>query len=402
MNVYSSQAVETAQVVANMRDVIATRPDEGGEVPSWCVGRGWGEFLCALDDQQVEHAERFGFAATLRELANVPVSLRELGETVARLIALPLPPRAEVFTARGRRESPRKHEQIAAFGVLASRVSHHTTRVVDLGSGHGHLTRSLAAQLCVPSVGIERDPARVAVASALTTTPTTRFATDDVRALREPLGRDDLIVGLHACGELGDLLICAAREASASVVLIGCCMQKRLGSRHALTSWQGVEKQHLTLEHSILGIANAWEGENGIEESLATRTTSRVQRSALRSVLRACGIPLEQGGEMRGLNRRHASRDFYALVRSACAVREVQVPSEQTVEKTLAHAWKCYAKVRRYTLPRTMLGRLVEVWVAYDRAAFLSQHGYETEVLTAFEMSVSPRNIAVLGRLCRT
>jgi hypothetical protein len=44
-----------------------------------------------------------------------------------------------------------------------------------------------------------------------------------------------------------------------------------------------------------------------------------------------------------------------------------------------------------------MLARSVEVWVALDRAEHLRRRGYDASVVLAFEASVSPRNVAVLG-----
>ena len=44
-----------------------------------------------------------------------------------------------------------------------------------------------------------------------------------------------------------------------------------------------------------------------------------------------------------------------------------------------------------------MLGRLIEVWVALDRGALLTEAGYAAEVVVAFDASVSPRNVALLA-----
>ena len=77
--------------------------------------------------------------------------------------------------------SPRKRTQVAAFAALAARVGGAPSRVVDVGSGHGHLTRHLARALGVEAEGWERDPARVAVASALAGDGGARFVAVDVR-----------------------------------------------------------------------------------------------------------------------------------------------------------------------------------------------------------------------------
>lgn len=118
---------------------------------------------------------------------------------------------------------------------------------------------------------------------------------------------------------------------------------------------------------------------------------------ALRSALVAAGQRVEPGEEMRGVNRRRATGTLSELVERAFAARGLTAPSTEAIESAGRSARSEYESARRWELPRVMLARLVEVWVALDRAAWLRSMGYETEVLTAFEASVSPRNVAVLG-----
>ncbi|MDP3216716.1 MAG: methyltransferase, partial [Deltaproteobacteria bacterium] len=73
-------------------------------------------------------------------------------------------------------------------------------------------------------------------------------------------------------------------------------------------------------------------------------------------------------------------------------------PTAAAVAAAGASAAAEYERLRRWSLPRAMLARLVEVWVALDRAAWLRELGYATEVVEAFDATVSPRNVAVLGR----
>jgi hypothetical protein len=53
--------------------------------------------------------------------------------------------------------------------------------------------------------------------------------------------------------------------------------------------------------------------------------------------------------------------------------------------------------MRRWELPRTMLARLIEVWVALDRAMLLVRSGRRVDVSMAFDAQVSPRNVAVIA-----
>jgi hypothetical protein len=56
-----------------------------------------------------------------------------------------------------------------------------------------------------------------------------------------------------------------------------------------------------------------------------------------------------------------------------------------------------YAVIRRLSLPRSMLARLIEVLVSLDRAVHLEERGLTVAVATLFERAVSPRNIGIFA-----
>src|SRR6202035_3501259 len=108
-------------------------------------------------------------------------------------------------------ETPRKRAQIDAFRALvesvASSVAARVTRVVDVGSGHGHLTRAIAERMEHPVIGLERDAVLAGRARAMSEGRGPSFVVTDV--LRDGLTPrpGDCFVGLHACGELGDAMV---------------------------------------------------------------------------------------------------------------------------------------------------------------------------------------------------
>lgn len=380
-----------------MRDILDTRP-VGDAIPPWCDARGWTSFLLALPDDAVRACERDGLAAHLPALPGAPADLAALAREAVLATDLAAPQPYSHIRTDGFGASPRKRAQVAAFESLAARVSAGRARVVDVGSGHGHLTRHLARALALPAEGWERDPARVAVATALARDADARFVTADLRADSSPFRATDLVVGLHACGALGDLAVTRAAEAGAAVALVGCCLQKREGDRAPLVVPAGMPPASLTLPHAVLGLGNARDGDDGVEDDLATRTLARVHRDALRALLRDAGEDLAPGEEMRGINRRRATGPLEALASLAFSRRGLAPPSPAAIGAALDRARVAYERARRVSLPRWMLARLIEVWVALDRAARLAGAGYEAEVLAAFDPSVSPRNVAVLGR----
>jgi len=391
-----SRHEEASAVLAAVRDVIVERP-AGGEPPSWCARRGWVEFLAGLPEGFVDDAERDGLPALVAKGPGAPPDLIALAEAVRRVTELPRPMGAGASPVEARRASRRKRAQVAAFAELVATLPRAPARIVDVGSGHGHLTRHLARLAGVPAEGWERDPARVFVASGLTAGASVRFVTADLRDTAAVLSAQDLVVGLHACGELSDLAVRAARQAGASVALVACCLQKRPGDRAPLVVPPGLEAEALTIPRAALGLANTRTGDEGIEADLATRRRARRLRFALGRALEAAGHPVAPGEELRGVNRRRARGDFAALAALAFRARGLHPPARAALEDVARAADRDFERERRWSLPRTMLGRLIEVWAALDRAAFLADAGDETEVRLAFDESASPRNVALLA-----
>ena len=56
-----------------------------------------------------------------------------------------------------------------------------------------------------------------------------------------------------------------------------------------------------------------------------------------------------------------------------------------------------YARMRRLSLPRNMLARLLEIAVVLDRGAALEESGHAVQWASIFERAVSPRNLALFA-----
>lgn len=386
--------VRTARLIAGVRDVIDGRATSATP-PAWCVARGHAPFLAALSDDEVWRAERDGLQAVVRGRPDAPADLRDLSEEVDRVCSLEAPP-TPAIVAPTRGASERKRAQVARMVALLGDARDYE-RVVDVGAGHGHLTRELARLSGRPTVGWEREPSRVAAARARTGSDGPTFVEGEVEALARELRAGDLVVGLHACGALGEVAIEAAGRAGAAVLWVGCCLQKRDGARAPMTDIGGLDRRALVLSRDVLGLANVRRGDGGVEEDLATRALSRQHRLALRLLLARAGVQASPGAEMHGLNRRSATGDFSELARRAFAARGLAPPTEEDVAEAARDGAWTHALARRWELPRTMLGRALEVWVARDRAGHLAALGYRTQVRRAFDDDESPRDVAIVA-----
>ncbi|RMG10741.1 MAG: methyltransferase [Planctomycetota bacterium] len=308
-----------------------------------------------------------------------------------RLSAPPPPPPAALPRVRAR-----KAGQVQALVRLVRTVYPGCRRLVDVGAGTGHLTRALAAALGVEALGIERDPARVEAARALSGSGGPRFEARAVGPGGLELGPDDLAIGLHACGALGDALVRAAVRGGARLLLVNCCLQKVDGVSRTPLSATG-RRCGLVLAREALGLSNLSARPRLVEGDHAQWVAVRRTRYALRLLLAERGLAVAVGEEMRGLRRRHARHGLAALAARACARRGLAPPTLAELARAEARARADYGRLRRLSLPRALLGPLLEQAVGLDRACLLEEAGRVVRLKRVFSWELSPRNLAVLA-----
>ncbi|HJL31850.1 MAG TPA: methyltransferase, partial [Polyangiaceae bacterium LLY-WYZ-15_(1-7)] len=258
------------------------------------------------------------------------------------------------------------------------------------------LTRALRERLALPALGLERDPARVRVARELAGPAGPRFeATDASRAI--PAGPGDLLVGLHACGGLGDALVTRAAATGAHALLVSCCHQKIDGPARAPLS-RLARDRGFELPREALGLANLAYGLEIVSGGAEAIQRGRETRHALALLLHERGVDLGPGDEARGIGRDRFRKGLAHVAPRALARRGLAQPGPTELETTLARAREEHGRMRRLGLPRGLLGRLLELALVLDRAVALEEAGHAVRVEPAFPAQVSPRNLALLAR----
>jgi SAM-dependent methyltransferase len=383
-------------------DIVDT-PVEAPEPPAWCAERGWFEFLSALGDADLSACERGGFAALLARRSDAPPELRELAVGVERCTRLPVLDTTELVlpAAASRGIAARKRGQLAALLGALSPLAANAARIVDVGAGRGHLARLAAELFQRQTLALDRDAALLRSGSARSADRARHVGPLGVRFVETNVGQapleledSDLAVGLHACGELGDRLVTAAAASRCDVALVSCCLQKTSAARRAPLSRAA---RGFEIRRGALGLTNLTPRDDGVEASLAENLRAREARLALRYLLRARGLVVGPGEEMRGVNRRRAQTGFSDLATHALALR--QLPSLTTTElRVFADAaQRDYAVMRRLSLPRSLLARLIELAVVRDRAAALEECGHTVAVAQLFEQHLTPRNTVLFA-----
>jgi hypothetical protein len=399
---WSERLRGVAGVLTAVLDIVSA-PVEAAEPPAWCQARGWADFLLSLSDGELTACEANGLELGLASAANAPRELLALVEAVRHATALPrlrapllaLPPAA----LRG--VPARKREQLGALLGVAAPLAAYARRVVDVGAGSGHLARLCAELFERETLAIERDPSRLRTANLRSRQRAENVGPLDVRFAQTEVGPEqlelratDLAVGLHACGSLGDRLVLAAAAARCDLLLCSCCFQKiETRQRASLSRAAGIP----ALRKCDLGLANLTSQAKGIERSLADNLRGREVRLALRRLLQARGLEVAPGEEMRGVNRRRAQAGLTELATRVLSHRELTPPTPSELAVHAERAEREHAAIRRLSLPRNLLARLVEVFIVLDRAALLEESGACVLVAELFDRRVTPRNTALLA-----
>lgn len=388
------------EVLEPVLDIVDT-PVDTTAPPAWCRERGWEAFLLSLDEGVLAASERGAFAEVLAARPFAPNDLRELAGSVSRCTRLPSLGTARIEVPALRGVAARKRGQLAVLLGALPVLATHAARIVDVGGGRGHFA-CLATELFQrPTLALDRDASLLLSGIERSTargheavSPGVQFVELDIGRQPLELQRRDLAIGLHACGELGDRLVVAVGAAGCDVALVSCCFQKTSASaRRALSR----AARGLEIRRGALGLANLAPREEGVEASLADNLRAREARLALRYLLRGRGLEIGAGEEMRGLNRRRAHAGFADLAAHVCALRGLPSPTSAELRACAESAQRDGAILRRLSLPRHLLARLVELAVVRDRAAALEEQGLAVSVAQLCEDRLTPRNTVLFA-----
>lgn len=306
----------------------------------------------------------------------------------------------------------RKLEQVSRFVAAVAGPGPETadspTRVLDWCGGKGHLGRTLGHRLGVPVLVLEREAAyaKEALALAQRLGVDLHFVAADAmseaaRVLVYELKEQALVVGLHACGALGERMLTLSTEAGLAIAHSPCCLHKIPGLKDgawrpmAAVTAGALARHELTLDHSAMRLATS--------DEVVARPALRAQRSRENAYRLALDLLLQEtSGEAHytplGTLPAHLVRgDFASFAAGAAAHLGLRLPA---FDPALAFA-RGEARARssrRLGLVRSLFRRAIEVLVALDRAAFLAESGYDVDTVHFAPRAVTPRNILIRGR----
>ena len=323
-----------------------------------------------------------------RKLAAVPASVR-----------MPLSP-VDAWRPEARATERKRAQVQALVETLAATWPEAPGLVVDWCAGKGHLGRSLAAVLGRPLLTLERQRRLCEVGQILS-------AEAEVAATHLPLDvrqteqlpcvawRQAAVVGLHACGSLGEAMLdFAVAQKAETVALAPCCYHFAAGARPYRPRSAGGRAHDLHFDETSLRLPTYQQVRQA--PSIGERRRRKMAwLMALKALTEAAGAPLEgpPGPVYKGWN----NDDLPTFVARMAGRRGVALPSRWDADAIEALGWERARHARALGLVRGVFRRPLELWLVLDKALALQGQGYEVALTTFCAPSLTPRNLLIHG-----
>lgn len=277
---------------------------------------------------------------------------------------------------------------------------HEVPWIADWCAGKAHVGRTLAKALGRRLWALDHDAALARDAAGLAEADGVhlRFERCDLlagppRSSPRPL---EWVVGLHACGGLGNrLLDFAIAEEAPAVALAPCCLHRHHGAPGWPTRSETARATGLTLDHAALRLATA--------DEVVARPTLRLRRRRDEGFRQAVDLRLR---ELTGEDRHHPLgtlpaawfdsefKDFALRVGDRLG-RDLGPPA--ALASALREGTRRATRARALGAVRAVFRRPIELFAALDRALWLAEHGRRVRLAPFCSPRVTPRNLLITG-----
>jgi hypothetical protein len=297
--------------------------------------------------------------------------------------------------------------------------SHGITRVVDIGSGQGYLSLTLAAVCGLRVLAIDGSSKQIDGSCAAARqagliegdqiTHLTRFVTsaDGIGAEVETwaAGERCLLTGLHACGSLSEHMIRLSTTVPCitHLAVVGCCYNhiSPLSDMNSLgfpiSSFMRVNKLKLSASALITG-CQAPTNWTHKPDSLFGR--KYWYRAVLEKLLYDKKLVSQGPRPVWGI-RTCDLKNFGAYVARALHSLKLEVGKDITEEDIVEYEERYQGRAAETAILWTLsvlLCRIVESVIALDRVFFLQETGLENiDILPIFNYQESPRNLMIVA-----
>lgn len=293
------------------------------------------------------------------------------------------------------------------------------THVVDIGSGQGYLSLTLAAVCGLRVLAIDGSPKQIEGSRAAARqaglvegdqiTHLTRFvtSTDEIGAEIETWAAEEacLLTGLHACGSLSEHMIrlSATVPCVTRLAVVGCCYNhiSPLSASNSLgfpiSSFMRLNRLNLSTSALITGCQAPTNWEHN-PDSLFGR--KHWYRAVMEKLLYDKKLVKQGQRPVWGI-RNGDLKSFLAYAARALHSLKLEIGKDITKEEIAEYEKRYQSRTAETAILWTLsvlLCRVVESVIALDRVIFLHEAGLEdAKVLPIFNYRESPRNLMIVA-----
>ncbi|KAK8043776.1 RNA small subunit methyltransferase [Apiospora phragmitis] len=315
---------------------------------------------------------------------------------------------------------------VAAAFIRDACAERNITRVIDIGSGHGYLSVTLAylfPELRV--LAIDGSESQVAASTSFAATlgvpqdkltQLVRYVDGKTSALAEEMaawadGQRCILVGLHACGQLSEHMLRYFTRLPFidSLAAVGCCynhiVPRSPECPDGFPISARLRSRHVTLSATALMTGcqapNNWErADLGSPDS--TFSNRRLFRAIFEKLLHDKGIDGSSAKSRTPWGIRKGDMASFAPF-ARRAMHSLQIEDGAMSDAELAayhHKYQhCKGQIAILWTLSVLCCKLVESVVALDRYCYLVEQGTpQVDVVPIFDYRISPRNLMMVAR----
>ena len=292
----------------------------------------------------------------------------------------------------------RKLQQIVSMGEAALE-HHHGEEWLEWCSGKGFLGRILSQQSSQKVTSFEWQQSLCESGQKIADTLHLEMTFVQGDAFSESADKvfnpNQHAVALHACGDLHVELVKKSVSHGLPAVTISPCCYHLIRDENYQPMSSVAKASALTLSKSDLRIP-LQETVTGGERVKRHRQLEMSYRLGFSQLLKA-EMGINEYIPVPSIKKSELAEGFESFCRWACEVKELSLGSNIDFDSYLVQGEALFWEMEKLSLVQQVFRRLLEIWLALDRAIYLKEQGYETTIEEFCERSVTPRNLLIHG-----
>lgn len=293
--------------------------------------------------------------------------------------------------------------------MMAPFVAEHAQdkKIIDIGGGVGFLAQTLAWSYNLPVTSFDQEKKfqDSGHQRQLSYAPSKAHFVNYIHSkidehneqFLSTLNEQTLTTGLHTCGDLASTQIKLSLKKQSSLINLACCYFKMTANEFNLSTFA---KNHGLESFSTFALTLASRGHQKISSvDFIKKRKVKFYRYAFHMYFYDILNKTEY------LTLGNSSEKLYDLSFALYAEEQFKrlklpFPGFDSLESFYSspETQKKILQMLSAGILRDLFGRVLETYIVLDRALFLEENNYHSEILALFSEEISPRNLALVGK----